>query len=1208
MAVTWKINGATIGSLSIAKLALRLVNQVADRLTFERSLEAVNDDLYTVAPSVTISGGGGSGATGTTTVLGGIVNSISLTNPGSGYTSTPTVVLSGTGSASAAARLTPTTVSSISLVSAGSGYTSAPDVVISGGGGTGATASAQLPPRGVGSVVMTNGGTGYTSTPTVSLTGGGGTGATAVAVLSGGAVVGIAITNGGIGYTSAPTVSFTGGGGSGAAATASLTYGVGSVTVHDHGFLQQPPAVSFVGGGGTGATGEARFAPQPLAYVLTTTGSGYPRNVEAQVLGGSSPAILVPIVVGGVVTQIKLVSGGGGYSGSSASVHFYFSGTGPGSGAAATATIVAGVVTAVAITNGGSGYNDTPVCSVLGGGGSGAVVVALSIYGGGGLQCWLASAGTGYTHLPSITIVGGGTGAAANPFFSASGGVDNVVITSPGTGYTSAPTVVFEGTGISATANLAGVVDGVTITNGGTGYTSAPTVGFSGGGGTGATATASVAKTVGSVSITNAGSGYTSPPAVSFSGGGGTGAAGTSVLQASALASLTLLTPGGGFTSTPTIEISGGGGTGAVASLALATTTVAELIITHPGGSYDIDTPIELSRQEGSSDPVVWFRGVIRRPPRRLMAGEEVVAYEAEGPWQWLDRVAFLQSFKTASDPDDTESSLVTYLRGRAIIAQNHDGDKISVKEFLEEVLAYCAAAVLTRTGDNPFTADVSDSLDVTIPWDEVNDLSCADVISRVLSLIPDAICWFDYAENPPVFHISRRSELEALDLPIAPSGSGEFASAVRNSIELAPLPQFKKAGVVLIYIATHRANEAAFETYEIDRWPLAAVPNDPDVLVRTIQLAGAIAQSTVLTQKVDVDPIPSGLVYNSTTWLASGSQFDSLRDWWQAHAPELNSSFVTIKGFAKCTREGDSMGTAGQLNNELVRGAITDWMEDVQGVSQEDQVITAFIAYEEARPNDSTKKARHLKKFTAVVKATNAQTKTYTFTAASSATPPEEVPSGLARAIYDAINPLHYEGALQLVEAEPTLNRLVGRALNLTGDLAAWETMDALIQEAEIDIDAGTTRLTLGPPRHLGVGELVDLFRVNRTRPSPVSWETRTTGRSGSSSSQQGLGFHHRGGALASGIAQAPGRYTSAMSVAGLVPTASEITTAVAAAYSSDNIPVEGDVISLTVSGAVKFQAIVTLTAIAPENWRRVSFTFSSVTYYAWVQQIGIY
>ncbi|HEY5232256.1 MAG TPA: tail fiber domain-containing protein [Verrucomicrobiae bacterium] len=48
---------------------------------------------YTVAPQVTFSGGGGSGAQATTTISGGVVTSITLVNPGSGYTGVPMVTI-----------------------------------------------------------------------------------------------------------------------------------------------------------------------------------------------------------------------------------------------------------------------------------------------------------------------------------------------------------------------------------------------------------------------------------------------------------------------------------------------------------------------------------------------------------------------------------------------------------------------------------------------------------------------------------------------------------------------------------------------------------------------------------------------------------------------------------------------------------------------------------------------------------------------------------------------------------------------------------------------------------------------------------------------------------------------------------------------------------------------------------------------------------
>jgi fibronectin-binding autotransporter adhesin len=65
---------------------------------------------YTTAPTVTFSGGGGSGATATATVSGGVVTAITITNPGGGYTSAPTIAFGGPGTGATANGGTPITI------------------------------------------------------------------------------------------------------------------------------------------------------------------------------------------------------------------------------------------------------------------------------------------------------------------------------------------------------------------------------------------------------------------------------------------------------------------------------------------------------------------------------------------------------------------------------------------------------------------------------------------------------------------------------------------------------------------------------------------------------------------------------------------------------------------------------------------------------------------------------------------------------------------------------------------------------------------------------------------------------------------------------------------------------------------------------------------------------------------------------------------
>ena len=57
---------------------------------------------YTSVPTVSFSGGGGTGAAASATVVGGAVTALTLTNPGIGYATAPTVAFTTSGSSTAA--------------------------------------------------------------------------------------------------------------------------------------------------------------------------------------------------------------------------------------------------------------------------------------------------------------------------------------------------------------------------------------------------------------------------------------------------------------------------------------------------------------------------------------------------------------------------------------------------------------------------------------------------------------------------------------------------------------------------------------------------------------------------------------------------------------------------------------------------------------------------------------------------------------------------------------------------------------------------------------------------------------------------------------------------------------------------------------------------------------------------------------------------
>jgi hypothetical protein len=125
---------------------------------------------YTIAPAITISGGGGTGATARATVVNGIVNAITIQNPGSGYTSIPNLTIAPPPfpprKAEAVAQIVNGFVVGADITYGGFGYQEPPTVLLIGGGGTGAKAVASVINGVVTSINITNPGTGYTSAPT----------------------------------------------------------------------------------------------------------------------------------------------------------------------------------------------------------------------------------------------------------------------------------------------------------------------------------------------------------------------------------------------------------------------------------------------------------------------------------------------------------------------------------------------------------------------------------------------------------------------------------------------------------------------------------------------------------------------------------------------------------------------------------------------------------------------------------------------------------------------------------------------------------------------------------------------------------------------------------------------------------------------------------------------------------------------------------
>ena len=355
---------------------------------------------YSPVPTVTVSGGGGTGAKGIAVLSGGVVTKINLTAKGSGYTSSPSVTIAGAGGSGATATANRGVVTSVEVTDMGNaGKVNSVDLTNGGSGFT-----------GVADIVITNGGGSYTSAPTVTISGGGGAGATATATVEGGVVTGITITNAGSGYTGNPTVNITGVG-SGATASAYRA------------------KVTFVGSG-TGAKAIATVSPAGIITSISVTSSGlnYSTDPTIEITGGAG-ATAVPVMGDGYEEPPVIAFGT------------------PGDGAKATAFVLDGRLVGISVTDQGSGYTSIPSITISGSHGAAALAsIDASVIGG----FTVTSGGSAYG--PVVTISGGGGSGATAEAIVVDEAIYAIVLTNKGSGYLTEPTVTISGGGGSSNA------------------------------------------------------------------------------------------------------------------------------------------------------------------------------------------------------------------------------------------------------------------------------------------------------------------------------------------------------------------------------------------------------------------------------------------------------------------------------------------------------------------------------------------------------------------------------------------------------------------------------------------------------------------------------------------------------------------------------------------------------------------------------------
>jgi hypothetical protein len=537
-----------------------------------------------------------------------------------------------------------------------------------------------------------------------------------------------------------------------------------------------------------------------------------------------------------------------------------------------------------------------------------------------------------------------------------------------------------------------------------------------------------------------------------------------------------------------------------------------------PGIAMDANAlAVEGSHVVVYNDAAPFFAGRLFRIARSGDGRAEEIGYEVRDAWWDLARIVYQQQWTTMASRDTHgyPTTAAEYL-GELILGMDAGGNQLSNGQVIADVVAYAASCgAYIQVGEIGVAAP--------IPFDQVTDLPCSEVIRRMLRWSPDAVVWINYTTTPPAFNVTPRAACAAYNLP--------FIGAPERQ-DITGLPDLIVSSVGINYLQTNTSSDGPSELQVTpDVWPPSSNPRAIGGLPMTVRLAGAV--STYQRQAVTTAPIPTdnsgsdGSDGSDDGGAGGGPASDPTIQWWQRKVPWLanlgtpgdydaqdvgNQLVITnVYGvYQQGQGDDDGSGTVevdlSSYPNELLVGTVSDWM-NVQWAKTNWSALVKY-SYPDSTDSYSNQDWQAVNVFgpddgsgssapclvTAVATATNAATQTYTQLTAYTA--PEPVPDGLAEYLYNCLCNLQYEGSYTAIADEISPARL-GTVLNLIGGREEWAVMNALVQQIDQDFESGTTVFRFGTFQHLRLADLMELLKSTRTRGVASHYSERKTGQS---------------------------------------------------------------------------------------------------------------
>lgn len=277
-------------------------------------------------------------------------------------------------------------------------------------------------------------------------------------------------------------------------------------------------------------------------------------------------------------------------------------------------------------------------------------------------------------------------------------------------------------------------------------------------------------------------------------------------------------------------------------------------------------------------DGVRWFYGMVDTDRSEAEGGREGVRFRIRGPGHWLEAVTYRQRWRYCTWPVEFTGRLAVtppdagnpwdmtgltdaqqeqqlsvlrdsdnykkreYMSSVCILAQDEAGAYQDTRATILAVLAY---AISEGAPMQVGTVDAG----VAMPYDQIRDMTCMQVIRRLVQWTPDQGSWVDYSTMPPTFHLRKISNRVARVVTVAVDPVEGVTLEARHDLLV--------RGVTLNYLRQSTRAGMSFISMEQD---VAGATAGLGVLFATVDLAGTAqmdAKGKVYSQGA---PKPTGV------------------------------------------------------------------------------------------------------------------------------------------------------------------------------------------------------------------------------------------------------------------------------------------------------------------------------------------------------------